>query len=149
MNHSDDLFMFHRRRISGLAPGQTYEVSFRVALASKYVSETGIGGDPAKSVYLKGCAATHEPVQIADGDLIRLNIDIGDQANAGTNSVVLGDIEKKRDGSQSYVMIERASVKPLKCAADAQGQMWLLFGTDSGYEGETSLYCSQFEAVIT
>jgi hypothetical protein len=36
MNRSDDLFMYHKRRITGLQPGRDYRATFQIALASKY-----------------------------------------------------------------------------------------------------------------
>jgi hypothetical protein len=149
MNRSDDLFMFHKRKISGLTPGRRYDISFCVAFASKYISQAGIGGDPARSVYVKACSSSFEPVRVEAEGTVRLNIDIGRQSNPGSNSVVLGDVEKPRDGTENYVVIERASKAALSCKADSQGFLWLLFGTDSGYEGETSLYYTSFKATLT
>lgn len=47
MNRSDDLFMYHKRKVDGLRPNAPYRAMFRVALASKYISESGSGGDAA------------------------------------------------------------------------------------------------------
>ena len=149
MNRSDDVFMFHKLRLAGLEPNRRYKAYFKIALASKYVSASGVGGDPALSVYLKACASTAEPKYITDNvGLLRLDIDIGAQANAGQNSVVLGTIEKQSDGTDDYRMIERQSSKALVCASDDLGGVWILFGTDLGYEGETQLYYTYFEAIF-
>ena len=83
---------------------------------------------------LKACYSTREPGWTIDDRVRGLDIDIGVQANAGANSVVLGDIEKPRDGTDKYILIERRSNKPLTCLSDHQGCVWILFGTDSGYE---------------
>ncbi len=148
MNRSDDVFMFHKLRLAGLEPNHNYKAVFKVALASKYVSAPGIGGDPALSVYLKACASTQDPQYIIADGALRLDIDIGAQASAGKNSVVLGTIDKPVDGTEEYRIIERQSSKPLPCRSDELGGVWILFGTDSGYEGETQLYYTYFEAAF-
>lgn len=148
MNRSDDLFMYYKQRIGGLDRSAEYGFAFTISLASQYVSISGIGGDPARSVYLKACVSTFEPTLVMDGGTARLNIDIGHQSNQGANSVVLGDIEKPRDGTDSYRLIKRQSTKALLGTTDDDGGIWLLFGTDSGYEGETALYYTGFEAAF-
>jgi hypothetical protein len=145
MNRSDDLFMYHVRRFDGLQPFQAGEAHFKVTFASKYVSGSGIGGDPARSVYVKACMADVEPRLHVIDDTYRLNIDIGRQANPGANSIVLGDIEKPSIGNDDYALIERSSKTALKWNANDSGSVWILFGTDSGYEGETSLYYTSLE----
>jgi hypothetical protein len=146
MNRSDDLFMFYKRRLTGLRPSAAYKATFQVSLASKYVSRSGIGGDPAKSVYLKVCSSAFEPKLIQSDGTYRLDIDIGRQSSAGSNSTVLGDIQKPHDGTDEYALIARKSSKALLCTAAADGSIWILFGTDSGYEGETALYYIDFKA---
>jgi hypothetical protein len=131
-----------------LQPGADYRALFQVALASKYVSRSGIGGDPAKSVYLKVCSSAFEPQLVPSNNADRLNIDIGRQSSAGKDSTVLGDIEKPHDNTDNYALITRTSSKALECTAAADGSIWLLFGTDSGYEGETALYYTGFEAIF-
>lgn len=148
MNRSDDLFMYHKRKVEGLRPNAPHHATFRVVLASKYISESGSGGDPAKSVFLKACSSAFEPKLIVSEGSYRLDIDIGRQGFPGKNSVVLGDIEKPKDGTDDYALITRASSKPLAGTAAADGSIWLLFGTDSGYEGETALYYIAFEVTF-
>jgi hypothetical protein len=56
-NHSDDLFMFMKRRLNsadGIVAGQTYQISFTLVFASSAQSGCfGIGGSPGDSVGLK------------------------------------------------------------------------------------------------
>lgn len=148
MNRSDDLFMYYKRRITGLRPGAAYRATFRITLASMYVALGGIGGDPARSVHLKVCRSIAEPRLIQSEGAYRLDIDIGKQTFAGKDSTVLGDIEKPRDGTDRYALITRESNKAFECTTASDGSIWLLFGTDSGYEGETALYYTAFEATF-
>jgi hypothetical protein len=148
-NHSDDLFMYFRQSIAGLLPDTTYEVNFAIELASNAPDGSfGIGGSPANSVYLKAGATQIEPVAIGDRFAL-LNVDKGNQANAGQDAVVLGDIAKPDDGTFDYALITRSSRQPLIFQSGPQGQAWLYFGTDSGFEGVTHLYYTQFQAEFT
>lgn len=52
-NHSDDLFMFIRKKVTGLNPNQQYEAIFDVEFASDAASNHfGVGGAPGENVYL-------------------------------------------------------------------------------------------------
>jgi hypothetical protein len=53
-NHSDDLFMFLKKKITGLKSNQTYTVNLEVEFASNAPSDAfGVGGAPGESVVLK------------------------------------------------------------------------------------------------
>jgi len=145
MNRSDDLFMYYKKKLSGLPRSSPCSLSFSIELASKYISEVGVGGNPGLGVTLKGCASKTEPVLGADG---RLDIDIGAQQNPGSDSTVLGHIDKPVDGTDRYVLIQRGSEKRLKSETAADGSLWVLIGSDSGYEGKTALYYTKFEIEI-
>src|SRR3954465_14067531 len=64
-NHSDDLFMFLKRKLGrgdGIKPGESYRVSFDIDFASEAPEGcAGIGGSPGNSVFLKAGADQHEP----------------------------------------------------------------------------------------
>lgn len=147
-NNSDDVFMGYKKLVEGLKPNTLYELSIHIELLSKYEwGSYGIGGSPANSVYLKAGATKVEPeaVKVNDMDL-RLNIDKSNGASGGSDMVKLGDISKPRDGNTNYVMIERNNETPLEVESDSNGNIWLIFGTDSGYEGITALYYTRFSA---
>src|SRR5688572_29041821 len=57
-NHSDDLFMFIKKKITGLSPNTSYTLVFEVELASNAPKgSVGIGGSPGESVFLKAGAS--------------------------------------------------------------------------------------------
>ena len=152
-NRSDDLFMYFRREINGLEPNTDYEVNFDIELASNAPDGSiGIGGSPANSVFLKAGVTLIEPLPLVDasGDL-RLNIDKGNQANSGTDSVLLGDIAKPESDTFDfdYEIIERTNQEPFVFSTDDSGSAWLYFGTDSGFEGTTALYYTNFAVDFT
>ncbi|WP_013325682.1 PEP-CTERM sorting domain-containing protein [Gloeothece verrucosa] len=151
-NHSDDLFMYFRNQVSGLTPSTTYQVTFNVELASDAPDGSiGIGGSPANSVYLKAGATTTEPIAMLapSSNFLLLNVDKGNQAQGGRDAVVLGDVAKPDDGKFDYALIERSNVGGLfTFRTDNTGSAWLYFGTDSGYEGTTSVYYTNFTAQL-
>src|SRR5688572_12972569 len=53
-NESDDLFMFIKRKITGLRPNTTYALLFNVKVSSNApTGAVGIGGAPGESVFVK------------------------------------------------------------------------------------------------
>ena len=150
-NHSDDLFMYFKRHVTGLAPNSTYRVEFQSSFFSPYrQGSVGIGGSPADSVYLKAGATTIEPATVNVGeDWLAMNIDKGNQSVAGADAVVLGTIGKPDDGTDDYVLLTRQSTENFSVTTDAEGGLWLFFGTDSGFEGITSLYYTGFKATFS
>lgn len=140
-NLSDDLFMFMKKKITGLEPNHTYSVTFLIELASKYPEQSaGIGGSPGASVFLKAGGSTVEPIPVEEGDDIRMNIDKGGQSQGGENMMVLGNIGIPGE-EQVYQLIQRNNLQnPIQITTDNSGSLWLIIGTDSGFEGTTTLY---------
>jgi hypothetical protein len=149
-NHSDDLFMFYKRRISGLVPNTPYRLGF----ASQFATEAefgsfGIGGSPAHSVYLKAGASAFEPAGIVQNGDYRLNVDKGQQASPGAAALVLGDVSKPDGAPVGFQLVTRSSgAEFLDATSSPAGDLWLFFGTDSGFEGTTSLYYTNFDVTL-
>lgn len=142
-NHSDDLFMFIKRKISGLKPNTRYDILFNIQLASNAPTEAvGIGGAPGESVFLKAGMTTIEPIKVLDEDeYYRMNIDKGNQSARGDDMMVLGHIGVARN-TTNYTLIFRnnSSANPFSFETDATGDAWIIIGTDSGFEGKTTLF---------
>ncbi|MDX5436505.1 MAG: hypothetical protein LPK03_04885 [Pontibacter sp.] len=143
-NISDDLFMFMKKQVTGLEPNHTYRVTFQIELASQYLEQSaGIGGSPGASVYLKagGSATEPMPVEMEEaGNNVRMNIDKGGQSQGGADMVVLGNIGIPGEVSE-YQLIQRDNLQnPIQITTDSNGSLWLIVGTDSGFEGTTTLY---------
>lgn len=147
-NRSDDLFMFLKRKVTGLRPNQTYKVTFAIELASQYgTNSVGIGGSPGSSVFLKAGASTTEPKKVKEGNQYHLNIDKGAQSEGSATVPVLGTIAAGEDVTQ-YKLIQRSTQQPITIKTNDAGELWLLVGTDSGFEGETTLYYNKISAVV-
>lgn len=140
-NYSDDLSMFLRRKISGLAPDTAYTVQFRVTIASNAPEGAiGIGGPPGEGVVLKAGAMLERP--FADPLTRTLNVDKGIQSNDGTDAIVLGHIGVDTPISRPAYRLKTLenSEKAFTLRTDETGEAWLLIATDSGFEGATRIY---------
>jgi hypothetical protein len=148
-NHSDDLFMFVKRRVSGLEPSETYLVDFEVEIGSEAGEDcVGAGGPPA--VTLKAGASQLEPIAVPDiSGFLRMNIDKGDQTLGGDDAQVLGDTGVDVDCANPVFMSKRLETPtddPFVLTTDDDGAAWLIVGTDSGFEGVTRLFYTEIEA---
>lgn len=143
-NYSDDLFMFIKRKMAGLKPDQTYLLSFETELASRYPTESvGIGGSPGSSVFLKAGGSATEPQPVTEEGEVRMNIDKGNQSKGGAAMQVIGNVGIPGD-EFVYQLIRRDNFQnPLSVKSDASGNLWIILGTDSGFEGTTTLYFNQ------
>jgi peptidyl-prolyl cis-trans isomerase A (cyclophilin A) len=149
-NRSDDLWMFWKRKAIGLLPNTVYEATFDLELASAAAAGmVGIGGAPGESVFLKAGASTAEPRIVTDkSGWLRMNIDKGNQSQPGASAAVLGHAAKP-DAGTNYSIIRRDNRSSrLRATTAADGSLWLFFGSDSGFEGTTSLYYTKFTAVL-
>ncbi len=153
-NRSDDLFMFLKREVDGLEPGATYQATFRLILASNVPPGlSGIGGSPGESVYVKVGATTAEPLIIEDdAGWLRMNIDKGNQASEGEDMINIGDMANPNlapETAGSYELMEQnSSGRDFKVTADEDGVVWFIAGTDSGFEGLTTLYYDTITVVL-
>ena len=157
-NRSDDLFMFIKRRLdssNGIVAGQTYQVNFTLVFASATQSGCiGAGGSP--DVALKAGATPAEPIAILDQSplfaWLRMNVGkggqpFGDLAASSTGSTANGI----PCGSQpaKYISIQRNHQHTSLVNANSRGEIWLLLGTDSGFEGTTNLYYQRIDVTLT
>ena len=151
-NRSDDLFMYLKTQIGGLRPNTTYAVAVSIDLATNVPAGLfGIGGSPGESVFVKAGASTVEPTA-AEGDNrhLRMNIDKGNQARGGEDMVVIGNVANPEvQGREFRIKTLDNSTQPLSVDTDGEGRAWLIVGTDSGFEGLTSLYYAGINYKLT
>lgn len=149
MNRSDDLFMFLKRQLEaddGVVPGQEYRVMFTIVFASNAPSgAVGIGGSPGESVYLKAGASTVEPEVYLDSadNHYRMNVDKGSgNSGNGTTASVIGHIGNglSAEDNPRYMSLKQQHEHQYTVNASQDGELWLLVGTDSGFEGLTVIY---------
>lgn len=145
-NRSDDLFMFLLYPVDGLVPDTKYRVTAAIELATNVPPGLiGIGGAPGEGVSVKvGAIGVAPSVQEDDLGFLRVNFDKGNQANEGTNAIIVGDVAHPDVvGSEYRIKTLSTSGRILEATSNDEGDLWLIVGTDSGFEGLTSLYYSR------
>jgi cyclophilin family peptidyl-prolyl cis-trans isomerase len=150
-NHSDDLWMYAKKKITGLKPNTIYKITMDLEMASNVPEGlVGVGGSPGESVFVKLGGSTMEPREVADSlACLRMNLDKGQQATGGTAAKMVGNIAKIGDATDQYARIyrdNRGSSQEVTSSAD--GSLWVFFGTDSGFEATTSLYYTRLTAIL-
>ncbi|MBA3238199.1 MAG: hypothetical protein H0T62_07635 [Parachlamydiaceae bacterium] len=151
-NHSDDLLMFIKRQVDGLKPNTEYDLMFTVTIESNVpVGQMGVGGSPGESVFFKVGASAQEPIKQIEGNYYRLNIDIGSQSNGGNDGIVIGDLANPAVNLKdlSYMPKEMYSPQSFKSMTDDNGRLWLLVGTDSGFEATSHYYIAKISVKAT
>jgi len=148
-NHSDDLFMYWKRMLTGFRRGASYRTRMTVEIATDVPRGCGGPGLPGESVYLKAGASAIEPVTSTDASgYRRLTIDKGNQGAGGRNALVLGTIENSipcEAGTRAWELKTFDSPPAgLPIDADGSGTIWVFVGTDSGFEGVTAIYFTRF-----
>ena len=111
----------------------------------------GIGGSPGESVFVKAGASTVEPIaEEGDNQHLRMNIDKGNQARGGESMVVLGNVAHPEVQGREYrIKTLDNSDMPLMVDTDSEGRVWLIVGTDSGFEGLSALYYSRIDYLLS
>lgn len=148
-NVPDDLFMFMKKKITGLKSNTSYSIAFDVDLASNApTNAVGVGGAPGEDVTLKAGAKEFEPQNKVTDGFYRINIDKGQQSIGGTDMKVLGHIGVANN-TTAYTLINRNNYgNQLVKTTNANGELWVIVGTDSGFEGLTQLYYAHIRVVM-
>lgn len=151
-NHSDDLCMFLRKKVTGLKPNTKYQVRFAVTIASNAPKDAiGVGGAPGESVVVKTGVSLIRPVAEPDPDNRRLNIDIGDLVTGGADAMVIGHlgVDTPVEAPKYRFKTLNNHDKPFSFRSDETGNAWLFFATDSGYESTSRVYVVAYKARFT
>ena len=141
-NHSDDLFMFVKKKITGLKPNTNYKIELEIEFATNGASGSlGVGGSQAESVYIKAGASTNEPMKVLDNsdNNYRMNIDKGNQSQDGTNMKLIGNFANGTD-LFVYKLKSLSTTMPINVISNSNGELWVIIGTDSGFEATTTIY---------
>jgi hypothetical protein len=138
-NHSDDLFMYITKKVTMPKANQSYEGTFEIDFATEAAEGSmGVGGSPAHSVYMGIGLVSVEPAKkMTDDGHYRMNISKISQSQDGEDMKVIGDVSNGKDDFV-YTMIKRTGKFTGK--TDTNGNLWVIIGTDSGFEAVTTLY---------
>jgi hypothetical protein len=155
MNVADDVFMYISRLLDGLAAGTRYRVELSVTLATNAPPGcVGIGGAPGEAVTVKAGATRLRPQNVVEQGFVRPNFDKGDQTESGRDVIAIGDFAQDVPAGDCFAplysrkTLSTGSDGPV-VTSDSQGRLWLIIGTDSGYEGLTRAYFLEGNARLT
>jgi hypothetical protein len=160
-NRSDDLFMFIWRQVSGLVPGQRYRVVTEVTIATNVPAGcVGVGGAPGEGVAIKAGASPVAPAKApstSPGSIgsIRVNFDkdAGPLPVGGNQLFTIGDFSGGggtcNGGIYALKTLRSQGDRIPTLTADAQGRLWFVIGTDSGFEARTEIYYLEGTATFT
>jgi hypothetical protein len=146
-NHSDDLFMFAKRKLGGLASNARYQVKFTLKIASNAGRGcVGVGGAPGEGVTVKIGLSRSEPKALQNGHNWIMNIDKGNQTVGGADAIVIGNLATVASNCNNnpiwMVKTMDNSATTFTVSTDSHGELWLLVGSDSGFEATSTFYLS-------
>ena len=154
-NQSDDVFMYMVRRLDGLPAGTRYRVRTNVTIATNAPPGcVGVGGAPGEGVTVKAGACGFRPENRIEQGFVRVNFDKGNQAQGGAHVVVIGNLAQDSPaGTCLQPAYQRKTLTtggngPL-VTSDSSGRLWLVIGTDSGFEGLTRAYVLEGSVILT
>jgi hypothetical protein len=149
-NRENGLFMFLKKKLTGLQPNTEYTITFNVDFASN--AQIGVAGYPAENVLMKVGATDIEPKRVIENDHFIMNIDKGEQGQNGVDMIIIGDISIP-SGNNGYINVSRSNSSftdnPLEVKSNNRGELWLIVGTDSAYKGITTVYYTSISVVLS
>lgn len=146
-NHSDDLFMYMTKAIGkdeGIRARATYDVKFRVTFDSNAPTGClGTGGAPGEGVILQGNVINQMPETFID-DLnhVRTRFSHGNLISNIANGI------ECENSQGEYVSLVRTQPSTKRIRVGKDGKLWLIVGTDSGFESTTSLFYEKIEVFL-
>ncbi|WP_129791987.1 hypothetical protein [Sphingosinicella sp. CPCC 101087] len=154
-NVADDVFMYVSRLLDGLAAGARYRVELSVTLATNAPPDcVGIGGAPGEAVTVKAGASRVRPDKVVEQGFVRTNFDKGNQTQGGRDVIAIGNLAQNVPAGDclaplySRKTLATGSGGPV-VSSDSHGRLWLIIGTDSGFEGLTRVYLLEGSARLT
>ncbi len=153
-NRSDNVKMLFRNQVDELEPNTTYSVHFTVRFATEVPSGcAGIGGAPGEAVRVIADASDIRPEPMIEGEgddgYVLLNIQHMGDSQQWYQNAIMGDIANSRECEEGYEFeIKEVSSERVHSTVttNSEGEAWLMFGTRSGFEGQTHLFYTNFKA---
>jgi hypothetical protein len=68
-----------------------------------------------------------------------MNLDKGNQQIGGNDMKKIGDFSNGTD-LYTYKLKTLKTISPLNIKSNSNGEIWLIIGTDSGFESTTTIY---------
>lgn len=140
-NHSDDLLSLITRKIENLKPNTRYSVTFEVELASNVTTNSpGAGGSPDLAFGVGAVSAN--PENVINSGHYRPNFTSLLQSGQSNDILMsIGRIGVSDVHPAPFTLINRNNLsEPMQLRTNDKGEIWFMMGTDSGFEGITTLY---------
>lgn len=147
---NNDLFMFLKRKVTGLKPGTAYQVLFTVRVASNLpAKQVGAAATLGEQTYLKAGASAEEPVRTLVDDVYKVNVSKGELDAGGTDMITLGHVAVTST-TKAYTLITRSnsSANSIYATTNEAGELWLIVGTDAAASGKVTLYYTQIDVLL-
>jgi hypothetical protein len=144
-NTGDSLFLFIKKKITGLDPALTYKVAFEIDLATSYPDTVGSAG---RLIYIKAGASAEEPKKVLSNGYYKASIKKGSLAKSGTEMFYLGTAGNGLD-SVAYRSIKRTNANlAVEVKPNAAGEIWLCVGAETTYKGLILLYYDRIYTAV-
>ena len=142
-NVCGDVFMFIKKRVTGLHPNTSYNLVFEVDVI--------VNAEASGATILKAGASFVEPQKVLRGDRFELNLDKGGQTTSGNNLVVIGKVDIPFDqAGYGYTTLSNVeSSSRYTVTSNNLGEVWLVIGTESDYVGENTIYYRSINVVFS
>lgn len=144
-NTGDRLFLFIKKKITGLDPALTYKVAYEINIGTSYPDTVGSAG---RLIFIKAGASPTEPVKQLANNYYNVSIDLGTLAKSGSEMMYLGTAGNGLD-SVAYRSIVRTNANlAVEVKPNAAGEIWLCVGAETSYKGLIQLYYDRIYTAV-
>ncbi len=147
-NHNGDLFMFVKKRITGLEPNAVYFINFTAEFATSMPGDSTSVEIPGTKVYVAAGATTNEPQKInSENNIYSMNIGKCNLGQNGEDMVVLGNFTNGTDQPE-YVLKSFENENPFRSVTNEKGELWVILGIDSAYPAPITAYLNSVKVEL-
>lgn len=144
-NIGDNLFLFIKKKITGLDPALTYKVAYQINIGTSYPDTVGSAG---RLIFIKAGASPNEPVKELKNNYYNVSIDLGSLSQSGAEMMYLGTAGNGLD-SVAYRSIVRTNANlAVEVKPNAAGEIWLCVGAETSYKGLIQLYYDRIYTAV-
>lgn len=149
-NVSGDLFLFQKKRWSGLPGNRTFTVSIQTEFVTNYHSGCTTGPGPA--AFIKLGATLTEPLPAVDAQgVLRMNINKGAGINPG-DFLQFGDIRNAEADCPSpgtySPRLTSVMTQPTQMVTDVDGGFWTFIGIQSSFIGHQEIWFTAMRLIV-
>ncbi len=153
LNHPENFKILYRLHVENLVPFAPYDVRYTIRFATDVPAGCADIGEPAgEDQYIIARSHVVQPDTtniIQFGPTALLNIQYFSNPQNWLNESVISDITNSRscnEPRQFEIQEVRTRSDHDAVTADSNGNIWLMFGTHSDIQGDTSVYFTYFKA---